>query len=123
MPRALVRIEDIEFGLVGDKGRACVLAIAVAGIREAIEIGRFADGKAFDHGRQHVPVVREIAQDYGSSGARKEHRRHHVVFGEVLPQVVERGVLRAELFRYAHGRKVEEEDQQAFVVKLNMAWG
>ena len=57
-----------------------------------------------------------------SAGAREKHRRHHVVFGDPFLQIIHRGILRAQLFGYTHRGKVEEENQQTLIVKLDMAW-
>ncbi len=44
-----------------------------------------------------------------------------IVFCDVLLQVFERGLLRAQLLSDSHGREIEIENHQPFIVKLYLA--
>ena len=55
-----VGIEDVELGLIGDEGRAGILAVVVAGIGVRGHVARLADRQVLDDVVEHVAVGREI---------------------------------------------------------------
>ncbi len=115
----LIRVEDVELGLVGDEGRARILTRASARVREPCEFGRLADRHAFDHLGQNVAVLGEIGQNVDRAGV--QHHRHDIVLGDALLEILQRGILRPQLVRYGHRGEIEEQHHQALVVILHLA--
>ena len=105
-----VRVEDVEFGFVGDEGGAGILAaVGVAGIRLDGKFAGLPDLKTLDHLGQAVAVGGEILGHL--NGGAQGHDGHHVGRGHLLGQELQGGFLGPDLFLGLHGREIEEQHQ------------
>ena len=116
-----VRIEDVEFGFVGDEcGPGVFAAVGVSGVGLDGEFAGLADVKALDHLGQAVAVAGEILDHVDA-------RRRRVMMDTMSDGVIcsarnfRCGLLRTDLFLGLHGREIEEQHQQALVPVLDLA--
>ena len=112
-----VGVEDVELAIVLRVGSAGIFFALVAG--GAVGHAGVPDGESGDDAGEQVAVGGEVLKDAEVGGV--DHDRDHVGRLHLALEELERGLLGAELIRDGHGGLVEEEDEEAAVLILDLA--